>query len=60
MGILENIFEKGKQIAQGIRKAIERIKGAIKFFMTAVRNYCRTSNTSGSDYCFNSGDNKSA
>lgn len=45
MDILRDLYEKGKQIVQGIAKAIEKIKGAIKFFMSTVRNYCWYSDT---------------
>ena len=54
MGILENIIEKGRQIAQGIKRTIEKIKNTVKFFMTTVRNYCGDSNTSSSNCSFTS------
>lgn len=50
MGIIENIFEKGKQIAQGIKKTIAKVKSIIKFFMTTLRSDCWNNNTSSS-YC---------
>lgn len=51
MGGIANVIEKVKQVGQGIVKLVNKIKNAIKFFMSTLRNDCGN-NYISSNLCF--------